>query len=346
VRVLLVVIVLVVASARASADTIALVSNDAALRTALIDAGESVTVTAESAPGVSELASSSRAIADRLGASVTVWLIPAKSTASLVTYDRALDRVIVRELPYAPPLDAARATEAARIVRTMLRSIRAPDDDGTRASGSTTTGPGLATATGATNAANGIGVGGVGATGAGAGLGVGVGGGVREPEPRFSIGAGGGVWIAAPGAIANVAVTLTTAWRPHGLGVALQATLAPAPQIAMSAFTGDVQDVVVAAVARNAMQLPGAGNVRLVPAAGMSLHMLHLKGNTAESRRFDPAIRVGLAALRGLPHQLEAGLDVSADCLLLRQKYEAGNQEILAVPRVQILAAVVIGIRL
>jgi hypothetical protein len=40
------------------------------------------------------------------------------------------------------------------------------------------------------------------------------------------------------------------------------------------------------------------------------------------------------------------GLDVSADCLLVRQRYEAGNQEILAVPRVQIVAAAVIGIRL
>src|SRR5688500_8902646 len=101
----------------ASAETIALVSDDAALRAALVDAGDNVTVTAEPAPGVSELASSSRAIADRTGASVTVWLIPGNSTASLVTYDRVLDRVIVRELPYAPPLDAARATEAARIVR-------------------------------------------------------------------------------------------------------------------------------------------------------------------------------------------------------------------------------------
>ncbi|HUS31343.1 MAG TPA: hypothetical protein VMZ53_22685, partial [Kofleriaceae bacterium] len=69
-------------------------------------------------------------------------------------------------------------------------------------------------------------------------------------------------------------------------------------------------------------------------------------GNTVDSRRFDPAVRVGLAALRDLPRGLEVGLDVSADCLLLRQKYEAGNEQILAVPRVQLVTSVVIGIRL
>lgn len=298
----------------ARADTIALVSGDAALHTALVDAGNDVLDTSETAPGVGDLAASSRAVADRLGATVTVWLIASASTTSLVTYDRVSDRVIVRELPYAPPLDAARATEAARIVRTMLRSMRAPDVDDVRQA------PGPPSAAIA----------------------------IAEPivsEPRFSVGAGGGIWVAAPGATANVAVTITTVWRPHGLGAAVQATLAPAAEVAMSAFTGDVSDVVIAALARNALTLPG-GQLRMVPSAGIALHLLHVSGNTVESRRFDPAVRVGLAALRDLPHDLEVGLDVSADCLLVRQRYEAGNQEILAVPRVQIVAAAVIGIRL
>jgi hypothetical protein len=125
----------------------------------------------------------------------------------------------------------------------------------------------------------------------------------------------------------------------------LQVTLAPPAELAMSEFTGDVSDVVIAALARNAVTLPG-GQLRMVPSAGMALHLLLVAGNTVDSRRFDPAIGVGLAALRDLPHDLEVGLDVSADCLLLRQRYEAGNQEILAVPRVQIVAAAVIGIRL
>ena len=321
--VLVVVALVAVTRGPAAADTIALVSNDAALHAALVDAGDTVTVTIETAPGIGELAAASRAIADRSSAAVTVWLIPGTTTASLVTYDRGTDRVIVRELPYSPPLDAARATEAARIVRTMLRSMRAPDvEDPAKAVAvqvPTGTTPPAATVT--TTAPV-----------------------VREPQ--FSVGAGAGVWLAAPGSIANVAVTLTTAWRPHGLGAAVQATLAPAPEIAMSSFTGDVQDVVIAAVARNALELPGAGGVRLVPAAGVSLHLLHVAGNTVDSRRFDPAVRVGLAALRELPHELEVGLDVSADCLLQRQKYEAGNEEILAVPRVQIVASLVIGIRL
>jgi hypothetical protein len=301
-----------VSDVEARADTIALVSDDAALKAALVDAGDSVAVTSEAAPAVGDLAALSRAVAERLSASVTVWLIASPSTTSLVTYDRVSDRVIVRDLPYAPPLDAARATEAARIVRTMLRSMRTPDTPVPLALPATAVKDTLEPS---------------------------------RPEPRFSVAAGGGVWVAAPGAVANAALTITTVWRPQGLGVAVQATLAPAAELAMSAFTGDVSDVVIAALARNALTLPG-GQLRMVPSAGVALHMLHVAGNTVDSRRFDPAVRVGLAALRDLPHQLEVGLDVSADCLLVRQRYEAGNQEILAVPRVQIVAAAVIGIRL
>lgn len=303
----------VLAAVRAAhAEPIALVSDDAALHAALVDAGDAVTVANEQAPGVGDLAASSRAIADRLGATVTVWLVESGATTSLVTYDRVTDRVIVRELPYAPPLDAARATEAARIVRTMLRSMRTPDVEARPAPPQSPFVQQIPV----------------------------------QPEPRFAVGAGGGVWIAAPGAIANLALTVSAVWRPHGLGAALQATLAPAPAIAMSSFTGDVRDVVLAAVARNALGLPGTAHTRMVPAAGAALHIVHVAGNTVDSRRFDPAVRVGLAAVHDLAHGLEVGLDVSADCLLVRQKYEAGNQEILAVPRVQIVAALVIGIRL
>ncbi|HTL34324.1 MAG TPA: hypothetical protein VL326_14455 [Kofleriaceae bacterium] len=301
---------LVLAATRAHADNIALVSDDSAFRGALVDAGDTVLVTAEKPPGVGDLASASRAIADRLGATVTVWLIASGTTTSLVTYDRVADRVIVRELPYGLPLDPARATEAARIVRTMLRSMRTPDVEDKIATPPPPPPPPL------------------------------------PREPQFEVSAGGGVWVAAAGAVASPAVTLTTAWRPHGLGAAVQATVAPAAEIAMPAFTGDVRDVVLAGIVRNALALPGAENTRMVPSVGVALHMLHLAGNTADSRRFDPAIRVGLGALRELPHDLEVGLDVSADCLLQRQVYESGTEEILAVPRVQIVAAVVIGIRL
>lgn len=308
----------------ACAEPIALVSDDAAMHTALVDAGDVVTVDVEKPPAVGELAAASRAIADRLNASVTVWLIPSgTSSTSLVTYDRGSDRVIVRDLPYALPLDAARATEAARIMRTMLRSMRTPDvgeGNGTQAASGGKASIGVA--------------GGAGASGL-----------VAPREPQFAFDLGGGVWVAAPGAIANPVVTATAAWRPHALGAAVQATFGPAAELEMSSFRGDVRDVVIAGLVRNALTLSSA-DLRIVPAAGAALHILHVAGDTLDSRRFDPALRVGMAVLRALPRDLEVGLDVSADCLLVRQKYQAGTEEILAVPRVQIVAAVVIGIRL
>src|SRR5512143_1327009 len=120
----LVVAMLLAAAATAHADTIALVSGDPAFHTALQDAGDQVIVMDEAAPPVNELAASSRTIANRVQADATVWLIAGRETSTLVTYDRNRDRMIVRDLPYTTPLDAARAVETARMVRTMLGSIR------------------------------------------------------------------------------------------------------------------------------------------------------------------------------------------------------------------------------
>lgn len=297
---------LLAAAATARADTIALVSRDPAFHTALQDAGDQVIVMDEAAPPVSELAASSRTIANQVQADATVWLIAGRETSTLVTYDRIRDRMIVRDLPYTVPLDAARAVETARMVRTMLGSIRFVEP--------VTAPPPIAVLP------------------------------PPPPEARFSLSLGGGVWVAAPAATATPSAAITAAWRPHALGIAVTAALAPSADVMKPSFTGDVRDTAVAIEVRNALVLQP--RLYLVPAAGIGLHVLHIAGNTLDSRRYDPALRVGLSALYELPRNVETGLSVSADCLLRRQVYEAGNTEILAIPRVQIVTSLIVGIRL
>jgi hypothetical protein len=294
----------------ASADDVALVSSDRALAASLTDAGNHVIVTTDPAPPMDDLAPRSKEIAAREGAHATVWLTATGATSMLVTYDAGSDRLTVRALPYAPPLDAAQAAETARMVRTMIDSLRVVE----------VTPPPLHVEAPVTPPI------------------------VIEHEPQLAVAIGAGVWLAAPAATAQPSATVFAAWRPHGLGVAVSGTLAPSATVAMSSFTGDVSDVIVAVQARNALAV--APRLYVVPAAGAALHMVHVAGDTLDSRRFDPAGRIGLTAVYDLAHGLDASLDVSADCLLRRQRYEAGSTEILTVPRVQIVTALMVGIRL
>jgi hypothetical protein len=105
---------------------------------------------------------------------------------------------------------------------------------------------------------------------------------------------------------------------------------------------------VIAAELRNSLDL--APDLRITPAAGLALHVVDLDGAFAgtplRSRRYDPAVRLGVTAAYALPHDLEIGLAVSADLLLRRQRYEAGTEEILVVPRLQIHSGIIVGIRL
>ncbi|MBA3818606.1 MAG: hypothetical protein H0X17_06910, partial [Deltaproteobacteria bacterium] len=101
----------------------------AALGDAFAPSGMTVVEVADAPPGsIAELAVASRALADREQARSVVWLIVDPGGATLVTYDREVDRVLVRTLPYAPPLTAARAAETARMARTMLRALQIPDE--------------------------------------------------------------------------------------------------------------------------------------------------------------------------------------------------------------------------
>lgn len=312
-------VVVLAVSARASAqpsEPIVLVGSDdafaSALDDALVPAGMDVVSTDIAAPPSAELPARSRELADRERATATVWLLPAPAGTTLVTYDRGVDRLLVRELPYRSPLSATQAAEAARAVRTMLRALRVPDD--AYASHPPPPPP------------------------------------LPPPpaEPLLAASAGVAAWFLAPGNDSGLAANVALAWRPHGLGAAITALIAPAADVTTMAFAGQVRDLVVAAEVRYAVLV--APDVRITPLAGVAVHALTLEGslggNELTSRRYDPAVRLGIIGAYALPWGLDVGLGVSADGLLRRQKYEAATEQILVVPRLQIVADVMVGVRL
>jgi len=282
-----------------------------ALDDALLPAGMDVLpVGILPAPALAEFAARSRELADREHATATVWLLPAQNGATLVAYDRGVDRLLVRELPYRLPLSATQAAEAARMVRTMLRALRVtPDGD--------LAPPSVAP--------------------------------VGPPPPLLAASLGIGAWFAAPGTDSALAGSLTVAWRPHGLGAAVTGMLAPSADVMTVTFDGRISDVVIAAEARKALLLPPA--IRVTPAAGIALHLLRLTGSFGggselSSRRYDPAVRLGVTAGYALPRGVEVGISVSADCLLQRQRYQVASEEILVIPRLQVVTGIVVGLRL
>jgi hypothetical protein len=280
-----------------------------ALEDALVPAGMDVVAVGPIAPPATvELPARSRELADRQAAAATVWLLGAPGGATLVTYDRAVDRLFVRDLPYGSPLSATQAAETARMVRTMLRALRVTDELAPPPVGQPAPAP------------------------------------VGEPELAANVGVA--AWFAAPGDHRIPAASLGVAWRPHGLGVALTGVAAPSAPIATAMFAGTVRDLVVAAEVRRAVLVAPA--IRVTPAAGVALHAVRLEGSFGAgelvSRRFDPAVRLGGLATYALPGRLELGLAVWADALLLRQRYEVLAEQILEVARLQLVTALVVGV--
>src|SRR5438046_1473341 len=134
----LTIVVTTVLAARVTAqpapESIVLAGTDPELRIALAEAlapaGMSViAVGAVPAPAVDALSTASRDLADHEHASATVWLLASGgNSATLITYDRERDRVLVRELRYTLPLGPTQAAEVARAARTMLRALRVTPD--------------------------------------------------------------------------------------------------------------------------------------------------------------------------------------------------------------------------
>jgi hypothetical protein len=272
-------------------------------------------------PALGDLGAESRRVADERGAVATVWLSRAtKATtngATLVTYDRTTDRFLVRELPYAPPLTATQGAEAARMVRTMLRALGSAEPEPVPAAI-----PPLVV--------------------------------VPAHASTWALLLGLGAWFAAPAADAAPQIAPLAVWRPDATGLALGATLAPAQSIepssssAPGSFRGDVRDVAVSIEARTSLRL--SPQLHVAPSAGLALHVVSVSGVFAAGgreiaiRRYDPAIRTGMMATVPVARALDVGIAVSVDCLLRRQKYEAAMEEILVVPRVQVMVSAVVGL--
>ena len=309
------------AAAAPAPESIALAASDpvfaAALDEALAPAGMAVIAAGDvPAPSIAGLSTASRELADRLHATATVWLIEAPPGATLVTYDRERDRVLVRELPYALPLSAPQAAEAARTARTMLRALRVtPDVDQP---------PPLAVDAPAIRETVVV----------------------RDAPQRLSASAIFGVRVGAPST--DVGGAILVAWRPDELGIAVSAELGPTDDIMLPTFTGDAVDGAAAVLARLPIRI--TPKIRLATMLGAALHIIRLHGaldvgTPIHLTRFDPAARAGLVATYSLGRDLDAGVAITFDCLLDRQKYETGSEAVLDVPRFQAMIGGIVTLR-
>jgi hypothetical protein len=313
-------IVLGAAQAQPVSESIVLAGSDpvfqSALDEAVAPAGLGVIRASDvTAPSLGALSTASRELADRLHATATVWLIESPNGMTLVTYDRERDRLLIRELPFTLPLGATQAAEAARIARTMLRALRTSPD-------------------------------------------------IDQPPPRvedapklraevsapsqhlLAVGALVGGRFGAPDG--DLVGQLEVVWRPDRLGFAITGELAPSAEVTSPAFMGTVLDVAIAAVAR--MPFEVAPGLRVAPLAGLALHTVALRGALSteqpiHDRQLDLAARFGATATYRFGRDLDVGFGVTVDVLLDRQHYEAGDVQVLIVPRLQALVGALVAFR-
>jgi hypothetical protein len=323
-------LVLLFAPAIARAEAIAVASTDARFTAAVAEtfasAGMTIVPVADVPQGVADLASDARRLADREHATATVWLVAGEGAATLVAYDRGVDRMLVRALPYRPPLTEAQGAEVARMARAMLRSLRVtPEVD---------LPPPPATEAAAVRAH--------------------VATILAAPAPppaapdRIALGVGFGVRVGAPGATASQAADVDVIWRPDAIGIAASAGIVFAQPVEHPAFTGEVSDLAVGLTARVPLRLSRwlvvAGD------AGAALHRIELHGTAGAMpvgvTRYDPAIRAGATAIVALHPGVAIGVAMSGDGLLRRQRYQVGTAEVLDVPVAQLSVGVVLLARL
>ncbi len=273
----------------------------AALSDALAPAGMTVIEAEATPPSLGDLPAGSRELADREHAAGTVWLIGSPNGSTLVAYDRAVDRVLVRELPYTLPLASTQAAEAARMTRTMLRALHAMPESEQQKPPPPLPPPEAIAA---------------------------------PPPPRAPILAAGlaaNVNFLAPGSDAIPASELSVIWRPQSLGLALSGSLAPSADLIAPAFDGSVRDWTLALDGRFPLRV--SPHVTVSAELGAALHFVRIQGllvdgEPVDTSSFDPAVRFRFAAGYSVRPDVEIGLGVAADTLLRRQMFDAGRSRI------------------
>jgi hypothetical protein len=289
----------------------------AALSDALAPAGMLVVSVAEPpSPTIGDVASTSRELADGQRASATVWLVLAGDGATLVTYDREVDRVLVRSLPYRSPLTPTQAAEAARMARTMLRALRvtpdlnlppprAVDAAAVRAHAAT---PSIVAA--------------------------------PPVASELALEVGGGVRVGGPTSNAGAVGMMAIIWRPDRLGAVLSGAFAPSSDVRTSMFTGAAADDSLALSVRLPWRL--SDQIAIAASAGVAVHRVALEGSLPDGgstsvARIDPAAHAGLTCTYDFG-SFSLDLGVTADGLLRRQAYEIGTIEVLRIPVFQLSA--------
>ena len=305
-------------------ETVVVVSDDPGFAQAADEAFRAAGVTAVrvgdlAVPAIADLTGASRQLADGEHATAAVILVFGGDGATLIAYDRGVDRALIRVLPYRAPLGPRESAEAAHMARTMLRALRVtpeldlplPHPQEALAIRAQTAAAQLAAPTAVSDGGD-----------------VGV----------LAVALGGGLRAGAPGAAAGASGTVQLIWRPDALGLAMTASLARAAEVETAAFTGMASDAVGAVTARLAIR--PAPRWWLAGEVGAAVHRVHvtgaLPGTPVDVARLDPAIRVGGAAMFVASRRLSAGLAVWADGLLVRQDYRVANQRILGVPIAQL----------
>jgi hypothetical protein len=323
VRVVLVLVCLLFAARANASETIVTASTDAgftvALEAALASAGMSVVVVHDPPPlEVSDLTGGARRLADQAAATATVALVFGEDGATLLAYDRDVDRLLVRSLPYHAPLTEAQAAELARTARAMLHALRVtPDID--------------AAPPHATEAAA-----------------------IREraatpaPPPPSVPAANvlglelvGGARLGTANSTEHGAIAVM--WRPDAPGLALAGSFVPSRSVETMAFSGSVSDLALAITGRVPLRI--ASRWTIVGEGGVALHRIRIAGavtgaSSVESVRYDPALRAGGTVLFQLRRDIGVGAGLSVDGLLRRQDYSLDGAPLLTLPVVQLTVGV------
>lgn len=306
-------------------EVVVVASDDAAFRRALGDAlapaNMTVIAVADRPPAVVELSIVSRQITEREHATSAVWLVVDATKTTLVAYDRDVDRVLVREVPYAAHLDAEQAAEVARMARTMLRTLRVtPEID--------LPPPHVTEARVVRAEARAI-----------------------VPEQRageLAVAATLDVRVGSAASDAGLVGTLAASWRPDDLGADVALAIAPTTTVANAGFTGEFGDDALAITAH--APIVTAPRLVVTGHAGGALHRLvldgMLDGSPVSEHRIDPAARIGVTAVYELAPRVDLGVVMSADFLLRRQEYASMTQEVLNVPRIQLATGLVVRVRI